>query len=188
MRLSYPIVMAMLLLTASGGAAAGEEPWLHVQVRESGEEPASVDVNIPLRVVEKFLPVVDAHGIHGGKIEARIGDHDLSVRDLREALHAVQSSPDGVLISVKDSQESVRFVKRGAELRIEASDTGEESGRAEIRLPLVVAEALLSGDGEELNVAAAIRALPRKQPLDLITVQDSKSRVRIWVGPGPEDE
>jgi hypothetical protein len=188
MRHPSPLVLATLLLAVSGGAIAGQEPWLHVQVRESGEEPASVDVNLPLRLVEKLLPVVEAHGIHGGKIEAKIGDRDISVRDLREAFRAVASSPDGTWIAVKELQESVRLVKRGSELRIEGSNEGAERGRVEIRLPLAVAEALLSGDGEELNVVAAIAALLREKPRDLITVQDSKARVRIWVGPGPEDE
>jgi len=50
-----------------------------------------------------------------------------------------------------------------------------------IKVPIKVADALLSGKKDELDVLAAIRALGEYPNLDLVTVQDESNNVRIWV-------
>jgi hypothetical protein len=51
----------------------------------------------------------------------------------------------------------------------------------DIKVPFKVANALLSGSNDELNVLAAVRALGEYPSLELVTVQDESDNVRIWV-------
>jgi hypothetical protein len=51
----------------------------------------------------------------------------------------------------------------------------------DIKIPFPVVEALLSGGKDEINVLAALRALGNYQNIDLVTVNDADSTVRIWV-------
>jgi hypothetical protein len=44
-----------------------------------------------------------------------------------------------------------------------------------------VVNALLSGEKDELNVVAAIHALGDYQDLDLVSVTDENTTVRVWV-------
>jgi hypothetical protein len=46
---------------------------------------------------------------------------------------------------------------------------------------MTVVEALLSGGKDELDILAAIRALARHGDTELVSVQDRKTTVRVWV-------
>jgi hypothetical protein len=50
-----------------------------------------------------------------------------------------------------------------------------------MKLPGAVVEALLAGDGEELDLAGALRALARHGKGELISVADGDETVRIWI-------
>jgi hypothetical protein len=51
-----------------------------------------------------------------------------------------------------------------------------------VTVPLKVVDALLSGTkNDELDVAAALRALSDAGDVLLVAVQDSNQRVRVWV-------
>ncbi len=54
----------------------------------------------------------------------------------------------------------------------------------EADVPVVVVDALFSGQGEELDVAAAVREMSRLRG-DIVTVHDEHdTTVRIWVDEG----
>ena len=50
-----------------------------------------------------------------------------------------------------------------------------------VKVPFKVVNALLTGNNDELNVLAAVRALDEYQNLELVTVKDDNDNVRIWV-------
>jgi hypothetical protein len=66
-------------------------------------------------------------------------------------------------------------------LLVDVDETRGDRERVEIKVPITVIDALLSGEGDELNLAAAIRALDAHGSQQLITVDDDDSQVRIWV-------
>jgi hypothetical protein len=60
----------------------------------------------------------------------------------------------------------------------------KEKGKTEtvdVSVPLTVVDALLSGGTDELDLVAAVRALGTLGDTVLVTVEDQKSKVRIWV-------
>jgi hypothetical protein len=51
----------------------------------------------------------------------------------------------------------------------------------DVKVPFSVVNALLSGGKDELDVVAALRALGEYPNLDLVTVEDGSSKVRVWI-------
>ena len=65
------------------------------------------------------------------------------------------------------------------QVRVEKCDAdGVEA--VDIRLPVAVFEALLSGDGETLNVGAAVERLADLRG-DIVRVRGDDHHVRVWV-------
>ena len=51
----------------------------------------------------------------------------------------------------------------------------------EVRIPMDVVDALLSGNRDELDILAAVKALARHPDLAIINVSDAHNTVRVWV-------
>ena len=69
------------LLTMSATVAA--DKWLHVHVEEAGGE--TVNVNIPLSIVESMLPHIAVDELQNGKLQIDAG-HDLAQRGHRPSV------------------------------------------------------------------------------------------------------
>jgi len=169
-----PVLMVAGVLSAVGARAA--DLWLHVSVDE--ENGAQVSVNLPLALVDKALAMVPDEHLRDGRI--LIDDVEWSVAELRELWRQVMDGPDMTFVTVEDRDENVRVWKQGGYLMVEVREHGDRS-TVDVRIPGSVVDALLSGEGGELNVAAALTALAAHGEGELVTVNDSRDRVRIWV-------
>lgn len=175
-RRSLPaIAFALFALLTAGAAGAAQDLWLHVRVNE-GEGGARVRVNLPLAMAEKAMAMIPADEMHGGRVH--IEGSDITVPQLRELWASLATSPDATLVEVDDDGQKVRVTKSGGYLLVKAHEDGKQ---VDVRIPGEVVDALLSGGGDELNVAAAIAALAARGEGELVTVDDSDTQVRIWV-------
>jgi len=158
--------------------AAPASRWLHVTVEEAGERSEIVRVNLPLVVVEKALPAIRDEHIRRGRVA--LGDIQMDKAGLREMWNAVREAGEAEFVTVEGADENVRVTREGEFIVVRAMDRKEGAGKVDVRLPLQVVDALLSGEGEELDILAAIRELERHEG-DLVIVHDGDSKVRIWV-------
>jgi hypothetical protein len=176
----------MLAFAALGMPA---DRWLHVRVTESGPDGDRVRINIPLSLAEAVLPTIKAHQFSDGKV--KVEGHALDQVDLRAILEAVRKAQDNQYVTVDSKHENVEVAKAGGFLLIKVHENREGAGKTagarkamntvDIKIPFKVANALLSGSNDELNVLAAVRALGEYPRLELVTVQDESDNVRIWV-------
>ncbi len=185
-----------LLLTSTMVFA---DSWLHIKVDNSEGDKEHVRVNVPLSLAEKVLPAIQVNKIHQGKLQ--IGHDNVSV-DPRTLVEAVRNTADGVFVTVDSDQQKVRVAKEGGYLVInvrpgpkaESKETAKDTDGAhhrhhmdrntenvDVRLPMDVVEALLSGNRDELDLLAAIKVLGSHQDLALVTVNDKSQTVRIWI-------
>jgi hypothetical protein len=185
-----------LLLTSTMVFA---DSWLHIKVDNSEGDKEHVRVNVPLSLAEKVLPAIHVNRIHQGKLQ--IGHENVSV-DPRILVEAVRNTADGVFVTVDSDQQKVRVAKEGGYLVVnvrpgpkaetkEADKDAPDSHKhhhmdrrtenVEVRLPMDVVEALLSGNRDELDLLAAIKVLGSHQDLALVTVNDKSQTVRIWI-------
>lgn len=160
--------------------------WLHVRVIEEGEKGESVRVNIPLALAEAILPSIKVKHFDKGKV--KLEDHmraHIEEVDLRAILDAVKTAQDGEFVTIESkSKESVRVAKKGGYLLVEVRERdkdGKDREKVDVKIPMTVVEALLSGGKDELDILAAIRALARHGDTELVSVQDRNTTVRVWV-------
>lgn len=169
-------ILAAILLTSSAFAA---DRWLHVHVDEAGEDGEKVRVNIPLSIVEKILPVLETDEMKNGTVH--IGKEEMGNADLRKMWDAVKSLEDADFVTVQGTRQNVRVGKQAGFLIVKADGGTHKKGAVNARIPIRVVDALFSGNPDELNVVAAIKALGEYTDGDLVTVDDDDSHVRIWV-------
>lgn len=170
------VLLALAVLAAAPAvAAAADAMWLHVSVDE-GEGGARVRVNLPLSMAETALAMIPEEELHNGRIQ--IEDEDFSLADLRRLWSQLDESPDATFVEVEEADGRVLVSKSGGYLLVKAY---ENDGQVDVRIPGGVVDALLSGEGEEIDLAAAIRALAEFGAGELVTVHDDATQVRVWV-------
>jgi len=149
---------------------------LHVRVEEEGKQE-KVRLNLPLKLVEAVVPVLQkqAFPTHGLQIKGQ----DLSVEELREIWNSVKSQGDFEMVTVEGGDTRVRVSIEGDYLYVISDENSATT--VNVRVPVPVVDALLSGEGQELNVAAAVQALSTVENGDLVSVRDRETMVRVWI-------
>jgi hypothetical protein len=179
--------IAVAIGIAKGATTAAAKPaserYLHVKV-DGGTKGESVNVNVPLSMAIKILPTINHGELHNGRIT--ISSADINDVDVRAILDAVRTEPDNEFVTVKSSEQDVRVAKSNGNLIIHVRDSGKDSGKSgqkvDVTVPMKVVDALFStAKQNELDVAAAIRALGEAGETVLVTVQDAEQNVRIWI-------
>ncbi len=174
-------VLGLALLAigaATARAAAATDLWLHIKVHDD-REGSRVNVNLPLAIVRAAMPLLPSEASSASRL--RIDDRDLSADDLRRIWREIERSPDAAYITVDERHGKVNIAKRGNYLVIHAADSDRGHHRVEVKLPLPVVRALISGPGDQLDVRAALEALVRAGQGELVTVNGDDETVRMWV-------
>lgn len=173
-------IFAVLLVLALGVAATASagDLWLHVRVDES--DGAKVKVNLPVSMVEKAIAMVPEEHLRQGRIHLDECCEDMSPAELRELWQEIKDSPDMTFVTVEEDDESVRVWKEAGYLKVHVLEQ-DKNERVDVQVPLAVVDALLSGEGDELNIEAAIRALVEQGSGELVTVAGDDETVRVWV-------
>lgn len=168
LRLLAPVCLALALF-AQPARAGG---WLHVKVDE-GPGGDHVNLKVPVWLIARFADDFDDEPADG----LRIDDEEISAEQLRRAWQALADQPDATLLSVREGDSDVTVTKQGGSLLFRV--TGDE--RVDMEIPGEVIDALLAGDGDRLNMGAAMRAMARHGK-GTLTVYDGDETVEIWVG------
>ncbi len=177
-RLAGALLIAAASFALTASPAFAEDLWLHVAVDE-GPEGARVRVNLPLSMAETAIGMIPEDEMRNGRI--RIDESDLTIAELRKLWNELESSPDATFVEVEEADERVQVSKSAGYLLVTVHGTGEEAQEVEARIPAAVVDALLSGEGEELDLIAAVRALAAHGAGELVTVTDDATQVRVWI-------
>jgi hypothetical protein len=169
-------LVALVVLPAVGAHAENGSPWIHVRVEEVKDQ-SKVSVNLPLSVVEVALEaapeIIESHG------KIHLGEHEkIKVQTLRKIWAELAAVGDTDLVTVESAEENVKISRKGDLVRIFVDNKGQETVRVEIPVSLV--DAALAGEGDEINIKAAIAAL-KHQRGDIVTVTEPDTTVRIWI-------
>ena len=171
--------LALALTSAATALEAQDAPWIHVQVIETGDKAEKVSVNLPLALAEVALEVVPDEIT--GKVTEKFQEHGIKLADLRKLWAELKNSGDAEFVTVESDEETVHVVREGNLIRVRVSDqSGGNNEQVRVDIPIEVVDALLSGDGEELNLRAAVQQLSTRRG-DIVNVDDGKSKVRVWI-------
>jgi hypothetical protein len=167
------------MVAAKSAMAGAPERYLHVRVEDSANGE-SVNVNVPLSMAEKILPAVNHGNLHQGKVT--ISTAQMNGVDVRAILDAIRTAPDNEFVTVKEKDQDVRVAKSNGNIVVHVRDNSKAGEKVDITVPMKVVDALFStAKQDELDIAAALRALSDAGDTLLVTVQDATQHVRIWV-------
>lgn len=166
-------VFAILL---AGVASAASNQWVHVHI-ENPSNQEKVKMNIPIALVETMMPLIEEKGVERGVI--RLHEKDMSVKELRSMWKQIRAQGDNEFLSVENRDGSFHVFTKGGFLLVQPDNHSRKN--IDIRIPLAVVDAMLSGEGEELNLTAAIHALKDSGVRDIITVKDDDKTVHVWI-------
>ena len=151
------------------------------------KDASKIAVNLPMAVVEAILKaspeMIEKHGnLHLGE------EHGLKMADLRKAWKALAEVGDAELVSVESEDENVKVMRKGdlvqvfVDKKAKPGKDGKASKGEEVRVevPVSLVDALLSGEGEEANIQAAVAELQKRRG-DIVRVRDDDSNVRVWI-------
>lgn len=173
------LLAAGTMAAVAPAMAAPAEKYLHVKV-EDPTKGESVNVNVPLSMAEKILPAINNHDLHDGKVS--IHHAEMNGVDVRALLDAVRNAPDNEFVTVKDRDQDVRVAKLNGNIVIHVIDKENKEEKVDVTVPMKIVDALFAtAKNDELDIAAALRALSDAGDILLVTVQDDTQKVRVWV-------
>ncbi len=176
----FASAMALILAASMAlPAVAATDLWFHVTVDQKGGDNANVSINLPISIVEAMMPLIPEEAMRDGRIV--IEDSEFDATKLRDLWNAIQDSPDATYVTVQNEGETIRVFKDGNFLRARTSNNTADATQISAQIPLSVIDALLSGDGNELDVRAALQALVDFGEGELVTVNDQEANVRVWI-------
>lgn len=161
--------------------AAEKTAWIHIRVEEPGKE-SKVSVNVPVPVAEAALAMAPDTVGTGGHLH--LGPHcqNLSLADLRRAWTELRAAGDAEIVSVEEKDQTVKIGRAGDKVRIHVDGHGKGES-VHIEVPTAAVDALLAGEGEELNLRGALNEI-RHLRGDVVRVDGDDSKVRIWIDEG----
>ena len=142
---------------------------LHVQVNEEGGD--EVSISVPVVFAKAALRIA-------GTLDMELEGEDVEVEEMREAWTALRESGESAVIDVKDGQDNVHITNAKGLVTVDVEGHDEN---VRIRVPEGAIDALLSGTGNKLDLAAALDALEDAHVGDIVYVEDGPDRVRIWI-------
>jgi hypothetical protein len=171
------VALAGVLCAAPPATAAADPPWLHLRAEGDGPRGSSVHVNLPLAMVEAVVALLPEADLAESRIV--LGDEEVTVAELRRRWRRLERHPRGIVETGADGARTV-YRRRGDLLLIETTDPRPGGGRTAVRLSAAIVDALLSGHGDRLDLAAAVRAMASARDGQVVVVGD-EGRVEVWV-------
>ena len=166
--------------STNSATSASADRWLHVRVIGTNDRNETVRVNVPLDLAEKVLPAIDHDRFHNGRV--RIGEVECNGVDIRAILDAVRTAKDGEFVTIQKRDADVSVAKKEGQLLVHVHDKNRsKAAQVEVKVPMKVVEALLSGSSDELDIVAGLRALAKQGDVELVSVKDQDNTVRVWV-------
>lgn len=177
------VVLTAGVLLLAGPVAAQDtgQPWIHVEISGQGEDAENVNVNLPLSAAEAMLAMAPENVISEGRL--RLAERGVPVSAVRAMWQELMEAGDTEFVTIEEDDETVRVARAGdnIEVRVEHAETGEDrTETVEVQLPIAVVDALLSGDGDTLNIAAAIEQLGGLRG-DIVRVNEDDRQIRVWI-------
>jgi hypothetical protein len=79
----------------------------------------------------------------------------------------------------RHSSRSKCVFKEGDYLYVRSNEEAQQ--QIEVNIPAPVVDALLSGEGDELDLMTAAKALAQSDAGELVSIRDGDETVRVWV-------
>ena len=150
---------------------------------DDGDEEGdfNLNINVPLSAVEPLLSLVPHRILADGHLAVAGHDMPIDIGAMRNLWRVIANIGDAEFLSVDGGEETVRVARTGDQIHVQVEECADGGGETvDIRLPVAVLDALLSGDGETLNIAAAVERLAGVRG-DIVQISSDERQIRVWI-------
>ena len=184
---STALLLVMTTLVASAatiGRPATQqepEPWVHVEVTSDGG--TNMNLDLPLAAVTAMLALAPETIVQNGEFQFG-SSYQVPVAAIREMWRELRDVGDVEFVTIQHEGQDVRIARAGETILVNVSDSDGDDESVRVEIPVPVVDALLSGDGDTLNIGAAIEELSMLRG-ELVRVIESDNNIRIWIDESP---
>ncbi len=180
-RTGIALAAALALVLSAPLAIGASERWFHVHVDDRSSGGAEVTVNLPLSVIESAARLVpdEVNRDLSRELRVELNDAGFTLDELRTLWSEIRVGDDATYVTVRDDDHDFDVRKAGDFLIVESTESS--ATQINVRFPLPVVDALLSGPADRLDLAGAIRQLAEYDDGNMVTVRDGDTTVRVWI-------
>lgn len=184
---STALLLVMTTLVASAatiGRPATQqepEPWVHVEVTSDGG--TNMNLDLPLAAVTAMLALAPETIVQNGEFQFG-SSYQVPVAAIREMWRELRDVGDVEFVTIQYEGQDVRIARAGEIILVNVSDSDGDDESVRVEIPVPVVDALLSGNGDTLNIGAAIEELSMLRG-ELVRVIESDNNIRIWIDESP---
>ena len=184
---STALLLVMTTLVASAatiGRPATQqepEPWVHVDVTSDGG--TNMNLDLPLAAVTAMLALAPETIVQNGEFQFG-SSYQVPVAAIREMWRELRDVGDVEFVTIQYEGQDVRIARAGETILVNVSDSDGDDESVRVEIPVPVVDALLSGDGDTLNIGAAIEELSMLRG-ELVRVIESDNNIRVWIDESP---
>ena len=183
---AVPVAITALVASAAviGVAAQQEtEPWIHVAV--SGGSGETLNLNLPLAAIEAAIALAPEAIVRDGQVQLG-GAAELPIAAIRGMWRELIDVGDVEFVTIQAGGNDLRIAREGEIILITVHDSGDGTAEADVRIeiPVPVVDALLSSQGDTLNITAAVQELSTLRG-EMVRVVADDNNIRIWIDESP---
>ena len=159
------------------------EPWIHVEV--TGDRGTNMNLNLPLAAVTAMLALAPETLVQDGQLQ--LGSNEVPVAAIRTMWQELRGAGDVEFVTIQHEGQDVRIAREGDLILVNISDSdgsGSDDESVRVEIPVPVVDALLSGDGDTLNIRAAVDELSTLRG-ELVRVIEPDNNIRVWIDERP---
>ena len=178
------VVTTLVASAATIGRPATQqepEPWVHVEVTSDGG--TNMNLDLPLAAVTAMLALAPETIVQNGEFQFG-SSYQVPVAAIREMWRELRDVGDVEFVTIQHEGQDVRIARAGEIILVNVSDSDGDDESVRVEIPVPVVDALLSGDGDTLNIRAALEELSMLRG-ELVRVIESDNNIRIWIDESP---
>ena len=189
---STTLLLVMTTLVASAATVGRpatqqeSEPWIHVVISSDSDSGTNLNHNLPLAAVTAMLALAPETIVQDGQLQLG-GSTELPVTAIRDMWQELRAAGDVEFVTIQHEGQDVRIAREGDTILVNVSDIDGDDEIVRVEIPVPVVDALLSGDGDTLNIRAALEELSTLRG-DLVRVIESDNNIRIWIDESPTQQ
>ena len=162
--------------TGTQAAQQGTEPWIHIEVDREGDD--HINLNLPLAAIEAALALAPESIVRDGQLQ--LGRQQVPVAAIRGMWQELRNVGDAEFATIQHEGNDVRIAREGETILVRVSNEDDDGEDVRVEIPVPVVDALLSGDGDMLNVRAAIQELSTMRG-EIVRVIEANNNIRVWI-------
>lgn len=180
-------LLAIMLLFVGAGATVGTqaqqagEPWIHLNIDREGDD--HVTLNLPLAAIEAAIALAPTSIVENGQLQLG-SEHEVPVAAIRAMWQELRAVGDVEFATIQHEGNDVRIAREGDTILVRVSAEGDNDEDVRVEVPVRVVDALLSGDGDVLNIRAAIQELSTMRG-EMVRVIEANNNIRVWIDETP---